>query len=210
MPRPPDLPTLRPKADPHAWPEERTRPGIPRTGIARQLPPPGSSEESDREVLLRAIADMRTEFEERLAISRRESEAPRRRTWEDQLTKVAAAVAVVVGSFAALKPTPKDERVDDAYKQLGEAVTKLDSHQRSTDSSLEGLRAWLAGYLASTGVKVAEPRGAPPAAVVELQPAPLVTSDTITPHQAPAVQVRTPLPLPPASSKPVVLKPLKD
>lgn len=189
--------------------EERTRPGTPRTGAERQLPAPRDPPpDPDRELILRAMADLKSDLEGQLAASRRASEAPRRRGWEDQLTKVAAAVAVIVGAFAAFKPTGRDPRVDEGYKNLSDAVQKLDEHQRSSDSSVEGLRAWIAGYLASTGVKTVDPPGAPPRAIVELQPAPLQSDDVVRPGAAPAVQVKTPLPLPPASAKPVVLKPL--
>lgn len=190
--------------------EPRTRPSLPRTGVERQLPARGESEESDREVLLRTLAELEGRFDEKLEASRRLSAAPKPRDWGDLATKFVAALGVVAGAAGVLKPAPKDTRVDDAYSETAKAIKTLEAHQSSTDSSLEGLRAWIAGYLASTGVKVAEPRGAPPAAIVELQPAPLVSSDTITPRQAPAVQVRTPLPLPPASSKPIVLRPLKE
>ncbi len=194
-----------------ARPEDRTRPGGPRTGPERQLPPYGASEESDREVLLRTIREMELRFEQRLTESKRESQvaslAPKKRDWGDLATKFVAAFAAIAGVAGILKPT-QDNRVVESHDDVAKAIAQLDAHQRSTDSSLEQLRAWIDGYLTVTGVKVSKPSGAPPPAIVELQPAPLVTSDKITAHQAPSIQVRTPIPLPPMSAKPVVLKPL--
>jgi hypothetical protein len=162
--------------------------------------------------VLRALAETKAELERQIVETRRMSMAPPKRSWEDRLTKVATAVAVILGAVAALKPAvpTKDERVDDAYKNLSTAVHEIDAHQRSSDASIEGIRAWLAGYLSSTGVKVIDPPGAPPRSIVELSPAPLQTDDVVRHGAAPAVQVKTPLPLPPASAPPVVLKPLKE
>ncbi len=182
-----------------------------RTGIAHQLPALGQTEESDREILLRSMAEMESRFEQRLAESRRATAAaeiaPKKRDWGDLATKLVAALGVVAGALGMLKPS-KDDRVAPAYDELGRAVKTLESHQLATDSSIEQLRAWLSGYLHATGVKVTEPKGAPPAAIVELQPAPLVANDTITPNQPAAIQVKTPIPAPPPSTKPIVLKPL--
>lgn len=214
MPKNPDRDTLPPllrgsEAIPY---KDRTRPLPARTtspGIG--IPAAGTTEESDRDVLLRTFREMESRFEQRLAESRRATAAadlaPKKRDWGDLATKAVAALGVIAGTLGMLKPS-KDDRVAPAYEELGRAVKTLESHQLATDSSLEQIRAWLSGYLQATGVKVAEPKGAPPATIVELQPAPLVANDRVTASQAPAIQVKTPLPAPPPSTKPIVLKPL--
>ncbi len=217
MPKDPNRDTIPP-----TWKAERVRitaqrPVVPRptpqrTEYSHQLPAKGETEESDREVLLRSMNEMEARFEQRLTESRRATQAealrPKKRDWGDIATKFVAALALIGTSLGAMKPT-KDERLDKGYEDLAKALRTVEAHDQGTASSLEALRAWLAGYFNATGVKTIDPPGAPPAARVELLPAPLQAQDDIVrPGQhAPAIQVRTPMPAPPPSSAPIKLAP---
>jgi hypothetical protein len=194
---PPPPPPMRPK-------QQTLRDGAP---------PPAISE---RELILQAIQsatestkrELSELLEERLQQSR-STPPPKKQSWQDIATKLVAALGVIAGALGMLKPS-KDERVDKAYEDLAKAVRTIETQQQRSDSSVEALRAWLAGYFNATGVKVIDLPGAPAPARVELLPPPLQPQDddVVRPGaRAPAIQVRTPLPSPPPSAAPIKLAP---
>ncbi len=198
MPRNPDRTTVPPT--PPDRREERAR-----VVTRPSLPERGTSEESEREVFMRALASIEAKVDAKISAAQRSTEPPKK-SWKDLATQFIAALSLIGGVIANIKPTT-DARLDPAYEKLAAAVTTMDTRQQRTDASVEGLRAWLAGYFAVTGVKVVDPPGTPAPLRVELQPAPLQSDDTVRPGAAPAVQVRTPLPAPPPSAKPIQLAP---
>lgn len=197
----------------HERPTQRPQPPRPRARLSSNHDSDGLSS-NERELILQAIQtataqatkQVKADLEARIAQSQR-APAPKKHDWGDIATKFVAALALIGTTLGALKPT-KDERVDKAYEDLAKAVKTIETQQQRTDSSVESLRSWLAGYLNATGVKTIDPPGAPPAQQVELLPAPLVRGTKRGQAEAaPAIQVRTPLPAPPPSVAPIKLAP---
>lgn len=130
-----------------------------------------------------------------------------------------AALLTSIGALAAAfqacsRPEPTEEKADKVYETLRERVEEQTAAQRQTAQDLRELRAWMAGYLRSTGVRLPDsPGGAPAASVrVVLEPAPagsiapvVVPRPTTRSPIAQGVRVLTPLPSPKASSQAVPL-----
>lgn len=177
------------------------------------------ADESDREYVLGRLAEaedrLRAQFDERVrvavaeALTRARSEHPKHPTLIGQLPAIIIAVTGLVAALAAvLKPEPDTKAAEGYAAVREELVVQRTALQQNTQND-EWRWNWVAGFAKRVpGMKVVDQPGSEPIEPLEVAPAPRIDPRTKkTASGAPAVQIREPLPPPPAASVPPVKLP---